>query len=104
MRKRLYAAPLDQRMADLPPERCLAGGTLFDVMGTHLFGPILVKVNRGQVKRWGYIFTCFKSQAIHIEVLSSLEADSFINGFIRFVSRRGSTVTIGRTSLVHKQR
>ena len=87
--KRLYAAILDQRMADLPPERCLTGGTPFDVTGTDLFGPILVKVNPGQVKRWGCIFTCFKSRAIHFEVLSSLEADSFINGFIRFVSRRG---------------
>ena len=87
--KRLYAAPLDQRMADLPPERCSAGGTPFDVTGMDLFGPILVKVNRGQVKRWGCIFTCFKSRAIHIEVLSSLEADSFINGFIRSVSMRG---------------
>ena len=87
--KRLYAAPLDQRMSDLPPERCLAGGTHFDVTGTDLLGPILVKFNRGQVKRWGCIFTCFKSRAIHIEVLSSLEADSFINGFIHFVSRRG---------------
>ena len=83
--KRLYAAPLDQRMADLSPERCLAGGTPFDVTGTDLFGPILVKVNHGQVKRWGCILTCFKSRTIHIEVLSSLEADSFINGFIRFV-------------------
>ena len=76
-------------MAYLPPERRLAGGTPFDVTGTDLFGPIPVKVNRGQVKRWGCIFTCFKSRAIHIDGLSSLEADSFINGFIHFVSRRG---------------
>ena len=87
--KRLYAAPLDQQMADLPPEWCLAGGTPFDVTGTDLFGPVLVKVNCVQVKRWGCIFTSFKSRAIHIEILSSLEADSFINGFICFVSRRG---------------
>ena len=85
----LYAAPLDQRIADLSPERCLAGGTPFDVTGMDLFGPILVMVNRGQVKRWGCIFTCSKSRAIHIDVLSSLKADSFINGFIHFVSRRG---------------
>ena len=48
VRKRLYAAPLDQRMADLPPERCLAGGTLFDVMGTDLFSRILVRSIAGK--------------------------------------------------------
>ena len=72
--KRLYAAPLNQRMADLPPERCVAGGPPFEVVGTDLFGPICVKVNRSSVKRWGCIFTCFKSRAVHIEVLNSLEA------------------------------
>ena len=31
----------------------------------------------------------FSTRAIHIEVLNNLETDTFINGFVRFVSRRG---------------
>ena len=40
------------------------------------------------------IGTLFTSRAIHIEVLNSLGTDSFINGFIRFKSRRGYPIKI----------
>jgi transposase InsO family protein len=41
------------------------------------------------VKRYGCVFTCLFCRAVHIEVLETLEADSFINGFRRFIARRG---------------
>lgn len=79
--KKLYAPPLVQRMADLPPERCLPGKPPF----AYLFGPFYVKLGRAEVKRYGVIFSCFTTR----EKLHSLEPDTFINGFIRFIARRG---------------
>ena len=35
------------------------------------------------------VCTRFTTRAIHIEKLNSLETDTFINGFVRFVVRRG---------------
>ena len=87
--KRLYARPMSQKMADLPPERCLPGQPPFAYVGVDLFGPIYVKQGRADVKRYGCLSTCFNSRAVHIEKLDSLETDTFINGFVRFVARRG---------------
>ena len=41
------------------------------------------------VKRYGVIFTCLALRAVHIEVMSSLDTESFINALRRFVRRRG---------------
>ena len=79
--KRLYGSPTMQR--------CEPGQPPFTYVGVDLFGPFYVKVGRSEVKRYGCLFTCFNTRAIHIEVLNSLETDTFINGFLRFVSRRG---------------
>ena len=42
------------------------------------------------MKRFGALFTCLASRAVHIEVADSLETDSFINAPRRFICRRGS--------------
>ncbi|XP_069982188.1 uncharacterized protein [Penaeus vannamei] len=41
------------------------------------------------MKRYGCIFTCFATPAIHIEVAFSLDTDSFIHALERFIARRG---------------
>ena len=87
--EKLYDAPMKQKMADLPPERVCPGNPPFTYVGVDLFGPFYVRVGRAQAKRYGCVYTCFTTRAIHLEVLSTLEADSFVNGFVRFISRRG---------------
>ena len=81
-------------MADLPVERCTPGPVAFTHVGVDLFGHFYVVRGRSTVKRYGCIFTCFSTRAIHIEVLESLETDAFINGFRRFCSRRGQPKTV----------
>ena len=66
----------------------------FTHSGVDYFGPLSIKRGRAVVKRWGVIFTCFNSRAIHLEVTSSLESDCFINVLRRFVNRRGPPKTL----------
>ena len=91
--KILAAKPLDQVMADLPLERTVAGRP-FECTGTDCFGPFQVRVGRSTQKRWGAVFTCMASRAIHIEVLATMETDSFLNALRRFLSRRGQVKKI----------
>ncbi|XP_042204306.1 uncharacterized protein LOC121853981, partial [Homarus americanus] len=38
------------------------------------FGPFIVKQGRKQMKRWGCLFTCLTTRAIHLDLLSALDA------------------------------
>jgi hypothetical protein len=92
--KKLYAAACVQKMADLPSERLCADKPPFSFVGVDCFGPFMVKVGRSEVKRYGCIFTCLTVRAVHIEKLDSLNTDSFINGFRRFIARRGMPLKV----------
>ena len=84
-----YEKPGAQKMADLPPS-CLQIYTyLFAYCGVDYFGPLLMKQWRSQVKKYGCLFTCLTSRAIHIEVAMDLTTDAFINALHCFLSRRG---------------
>ena len=88
--KKLFGEPAKQIMADLPGERITPNLPPFTNVGVDVFGPIQVSVGRSTAKRYGCLFTCFVTRAIHIEVVGSLEGDAFLNAFRRFVARRGS--------------
>ena len=79
----------EQIMANLPFSRTTVEPP-FTFCGCDVFGPVLVKEGRKTLKRYGVLFTCFSLRAIHIEVTSSLETDSFIQALTRFISRRGA--------------
>ncbi|XP_028269841.1 uncharacterized protein LOC114441235 [Parambassis ranga] len=81
-------------MADLPEDRVSPDLPPFTHVGIDYFGPIEVKRGRSYVKRWGVIFTCLVSRAIHLEVANSLDTDSCINALRRFLCRRGTVSTI----------
>lgn len=78
-----------QRMAELPKER-LEASAPFTYSGMDCFGPFIVKKARKEYKRYGLIFTCLYSRAVHIEMLEDLSTDSFINALRCFISLRGA--------------
>lgn len=65
-------------MADLPSESLIPDQPPFTFVGVNYFGSVLVKQKRSHVKRYGCIFTCLTTRAIHIEIAHSLDTDSFI--------------------------
>lgn len=79
----------EQRMADLPPER-VDPSPPFTYCGMDCFGPFYTKQGRNVRKRYGLLFTCFSSRAIHIEMLEDMTTDCFINGLRSFIAIRGA--------------
>lgn len=76
-------------MADLPPER-VKPSPPFTYCGMDCFGPFLVKQGRKVNKRYGLLFTCFSSRAIHVEMLDDMTTDAFISGLRCFIAIRGT--------------
>ena len=85
----LFPRPLGQTMAPSPTCRIIGGGYPFDQCGVDYFGPFRVKIGQSEHKRYGCLFTCLKSRAIHLEVAQSLKTDSFLMALTRFIARRG---------------
>ena len=75
-------------MANLPDDR-LEPAPPFTFCAVDYFGPWYVKEGRRELKRYGVLFTCLTSRAVHLEVASSLSTDSFLSAYRRFVGRRG---------------
>lgn len=77
-----------QQMADLPSDR-VEPAPPFTFTGVDFFGPFLIKEGRRELKRYGALFTCLSSRAVHLESANTLETDSFLNALRRFIARRG---------------
>ncbi len=92
--RRIIGPVQDQRMADLPA--CRLDDTLppFSYTGVDYFGPFQIREGRKELKRYGVLFTCLVSRAVHIEVSDTLGTDSFINALRRFIARRGNVSEI----------
>lgn len=85
-------------MANLPTDR-LETCPPFTNVGLDVFGPWEITARRlgggaANAKRWGLIFTCLSSRAIHIEVLETMDANSFICALRRFFAIRGPVAKI----------
>ena len=91
--RKLRGACQEQKMAGLPRER-LDASPPFTHVGMDVFGPFHVKNGRRETKRYGLLFTCFCSRAIHIELLDDLSTDSFINALRCFIAIRGAVQSI----------
>ncbi|XP_041789702.1 uncharacterized protein LOC121604290 [Chelmon rostratus] len=79
----------EQHMADLPVDR-VDPSPPFSYTGLDCFGPFYTKQGRKECKRYGLLFTCLSSRAIHIEMLVDLTTDAFINALRCFIAIRGA--------------
>jgi hypothetical protein len=87
--RRSKIKPSVTRMADLPPCRLQVASGAFYYCGVDYWGPMLVKVRRSTVKKWGCLFTCMSTRALHLELADSLETDDFLLCLRNFIGRRG---------------
>ena len=91
--KKLRGPVIQQRMPDLPADRTEVAPPFTNV-GFDVFGPWMIRSRKARggaanSKRWGLVITCLSSRAIHIELLESMDASSFICALRRFFAFRG---------------
>ncbi|XP_074031706.1 uncharacterized protein [Leptinotarsa decemlineata] len=87
--KNQRALPRIPMMGQLPPCRIEPTIRAFIKTGVDYFGPLEVSVKRSREKRYGVIFTCMVTRAIHLEIAHDLSTNSFINVLRQFGCRRG---------------
>ncbi|MBM6549314.1 DDE-type integrase/transposase/recombinase, partial [Streptococcus dysgalactiae] len=93
-RLELVAAVLSTRLmkhviTELPACRVSNWRYAFDQCGIDYFSPLKVEIGRSEHKRYGCLFTCLHTRAIHLEIAHSMTADSFLMAITRFMARRG---------------
>jgi hypothetical protein len=81
-------------MSPLPPERLAIYENAFSHTGLDFFGPLMITNGRKQEKRYGALFTCLTTRAVHLELANSLDTSSLIMVIRNFVNRRGLPKTI----------
>lgn len=82
--RRLRRPVEEQQMAELPKEQIEVSAP-FCYTGMDCFGPFIIKKGRIEYKRYGLLFTCLSSRAVHIEMLEDLSTDMFINALRCFL-------------------
>ncbi|XP_044745195.1 uncharacterized protein LOC123307057 [Coccinella septempunctata] len=87
--RRRRAMPTTPATGDLPLARMDPFHRPFTNCGVDYFGPMMIKIGRRREKRWGALFTCLTSRAVHIEIVASLSTDSTIMALRRMAARRG---------------
>ena len=76
-------------MGNLHADRVSPGEPAFKYTEFDYFGPFEVKRTRSIFKKWGCLFSCLTTLAVHIEEVDSLEADTSLLALQRFIVRRG---------------
>lgn len=94
---RFKADSAKQLMGALPSER-VSVARPFSRVGIDFGGPVMTKQSklRGSTVSKGYIalFVCLVTKAVHVELVSSLSTDAFLNTLKRFIARRGKPYII----------
>jgi hypothetical protein len=81
-----------QKMSDLPRTRLEAIRPFHNTIVDYA-GPFLIKSsytrNSGKIKSYLVLFICMSTRAAHLDLVTSLTTEAFLNVFKRFYSRRG---------------
>ena len=73
----LRGKSLPPKMADLPKDK-MEPSPPFTYCGLDMFSPFVVRERRSDLKRYGIIFTCLSSRAVHLESVGSMDTYFFI--------------------------
>ncbi len=76
-------------MADLPKVWTLGDHPPFCNTRVNFFSSFYVSHGHRTDTRYGVIFSCLGSRAVHLELASSLDTSSFTSALWRFISHRG---------------
>ena len=87
--QRWRASPVVPRMADLPSSSLRLHRPAFYSTGMDCFGPYTIKIGRRNEKRWGIVFKCLTTHAVHLDLLASMDTDVFLMALRRFITCRG---------------
>jgi len=88
------AKPQAPQMAALPLCRTAAYFKPFTHTGVDYFGPLTVTIGRRSEKRWGALFTCLTTRAVHLELANDLSSNTFIMILKNMQHRRGKIAHI----------
>ena len=92
--RRQQAKPEPPVMADLPSSRLGYQQPPFTNTGVDYFGPMLVRHGRKTEKRYGVLFTCLTTRAVHLEIAHSLDTNSCLMAIRRMIAKRGKPANI----------
>ena len=85
--KNLRCKLQQQQMADLHKD-WISEEPPFSYCGIDMFGHFSVKEGCKEMKRYGALFACLSSRAVHIEVTHDMTTNSFIMCLRRFIRHR----------------
>ena len=91
IRKRVLGRPYSVPDAPPLPKSQTLCSKPFSVTGVDFTGALFVRSSggeRGEQKVYICLFTCVNTRAIHLEVVTDLSEENFIQAFRRFVSRK----------------
>ncbi|UYV72604.1 hypothetical protein LAZ67_10000024, partial [Cordylochernes scorpioides] len=64
---------------------------VFEIAGVELTGHLILKNKK---KAWIVIFTCAVYRGVHLELVTSLSMEAFLQAFRRFIARRGRPLIV----------
>ena len=82
-------------MSNIPSDQLAITEKPFSNSGVDYFRPIVIKssirtrLNPPSAKRYGVLFTCLATHAVHLELAYDMSTDAFLLALRRFISRRG---------------
>ncbi|XP_055604940.1 uncharacterized protein LOC129753170 [Uranotaenia lowii] len=92
---RVRPKPMEQFMGDLPAAR-VRESRPFTKTGVDYFGPVYLRhaPRKPSVKAYVAVFICFATKAVHLELVTDLTTDRFLQALRRFIGRWGKVSDI----------